>query len=148
MTARGSEYNRGYRPGSSHNEYSTGFSFIGTRCRDVAREKTAHRFRAQLGHRMPTPDRRVAVRARPFRSATRGNEAFFSGHFRVFLSLVTRKRGGNRGALAVEFGRSLERVTDPQYPGLVESLAGDLKGERQTVLETDRRRKGRAAGQI
>ena len=61
-----------------------------------------------------------------------------SGHFRVLLSLVSRKRGGNRGALAVEFGRSLERVTDPQYPGLVESLAGDLKGERQTVLETDR----------
>src|SRR5215472_309713 len=67
---------------------------------------------------------------------------------RALLLLASRKRGGHPRALAVEFGGLLEGVADPHHHGLVERFAGDLKGERQSVLETDRHRKGRAAGKI
>ena len=123
-------WNRGYDPMCSFSNFGAcGYCLIGGLIRNAVGRavEDAQRRIAELPFERVRFDQQLGV-----------NEAFFSGHFRVFLSLVSRKRGGNRGALAVEFGRSLERVTDPQYPGLVESLAGDLKGERQTVLETDR----------
>src|SRR6516165_1503203 len=53
------------------------------------------------------------------------------------LLSVLYQGSGDRRPLAVELGRLLEGVADPHHHCLVERLAGDLKGERQSVFEAD-----------